>query len=93
MRWFCINSLGVIPVKFLTFVKNEYYWQEGKPYIDELVYKVVDDDNQALNQLLAGEIDGIEDLSLSNASNVDGNADTKTATSFSYNVEDLLHYS
>lgn len=47
---------------------NEYYWQEGKPYIDELVYKVVDDDNQALNQLLAGEVDGIEDLSLSNAS-------------------------
>ena len=74
----------------LTFVKNEYYWQEGKPYIDELVYKVVDDDNQALNQLLAGEIDGIEDLSLSNASNVDGNADTKTATSFSYNVEELF---
>ena len=54
------------------FCKDEYYWQEGKPYIDELVYKVVDDDNQALNQLLAGEIDGIEDLSLSNASNVDG---------------------
>ena len=73
-----------------TLVKNEYYWQEGKPYIDELVYKVVDDDNQALNQLLAGEIDGIEDLSLSNASNVDGNADTKTATSFSYNVEELF---
>ena len=49
-----------------------------------------DEREQTLNQLLAGEIDGIEDLSLSNASNVDGNADTKTATSFSYNVEELF---
>lgn len=74
----------------LTFVKNEYYWQEGKPYLDELVYKVVDDDNQALNQLLAGEIDGIEELSLSNAASIESNAETKTATSSSYNVEEVF---
>lgn len=74
----------------LTFTKNAYYWQEGKPYLDELVYKVVDDDNQALNQLLAGEIDGIEDLSLSNAANIESNAETKTATSYSYNVEEVF---
>lgn len=74
----------------LIFVKNEYYWQEGKPYLDELVYKVVDDDNQALNQLLAGEIDGVEELSLSNAANIENNAETKLASSSSYNVEEVF---
>src|SRR5262249_3898369 len=37
--------------------RNPSYWQEGKPYVDELEDISIDDDSARLNALLAGEID------------------------------------
>lgn len=60
----------------LTFVKNEHYWQEGKPYIDELVYKFVADDTQLRQQLGAGQLDAIDTVPAANAAEVDSADDT-----------------
>ena len=77
------------PAGDLTFVRNEYYWQ-GAPAVEKLVYKIVDDDNQAINQLKAGEVDAVEELSYANAAEIDGGAETKVITGGSWTVEELF---
>lgn len=78
------------PAGDLTFVKNKYYWQAGKPYIDKLVYKLISDDNQAINQLKAGQVDAIESVSLGNAKELEKGTDTTLATNGSWVVEQLF---
>lgn len=58
----------------LSFVKNEHYWQDGKPYLDELVYKFVADPTQLQQQLVAGQIDAVEQVPAANSAEVSGNA-------------------
>jgi peptide/nickel transport system substrate-binding protein len=43
----------------MTLVKNENYWEEGLPLLDEIVFTVVPDGNSEILQLQGGEIDGI----------------------------------
>ncbi len=78
------------PAGDLTFVKNAHYWQAGKPAIDTLVYKVIDDDNQAINQLKTGAVDAVESLTYANAAEIEGNAETGLLTEGSWNVEELF---
>ncbi len=78
------------PTGDVTFVKNEHYWQEGKPYLDKLVYKLVQDDSQALNQLKAGEVDGIESLALQNAEELKNGDGTGVITNGSWVTEQLF---
>ncbi|MEF2965829.1 ABC transporter substrate-binding protein [Paenibacillus sp. M1] len=78
------------PAGDVTFVKNENYWQEGKPYIDKLVYKLIQDDSQAINQLKAGEVDAIESLALQNANEIKQGPDTAVLTNGSWVTEQLF---
>ena len=78
------------PAGDLTFVKNEYYWQEGKPFIDTLIYKVIDDDNQAINQLKVGDVDAVEELTYANAAEIERGPETFIITRGSWNVEELF---
>jgi ABC-type transport system substrate-binding protein len=48
-----------IPGDHLTLAKFEDYWQEGKPYIDEIVVKPIPDVQARQVNLLAGAVDGI----------------------------------
>jgi peptide/nickel transport system substrate-binding protein len=43
----------------MTMVKNPYYWEEGLPLLDEIIWKVVPDGNSQILQVQGGEIDGI----------------------------------
>ncbi|MBS5914577.1 MAG: ABC transporter substrate-binding protein [Paenibacillus macerans] len=78
------------PAGDVTFTKNPYYWQEGKPYIDKLVYKLIQDDSQAINQLKAGEVDAIESLALQNANEIKQGPDTTVLTNGSWVTEQLF---
>ena len=40
----------------ITLAKNPNYWQSGKPYVDEVVFKVILDDNQRILQLQSGQV-------------------------------------
>jgi peptide/nickel transport system substrate-binding protein len=59
------NPVGAGPYKFqswerdskLTLVKNENYWQEGKPYLDSVVIKPIPDEDARLASLSSGEVD------------------------------------
>ena len=46
----------------LDLVRNPYYWQKGKPYLDKLVFKVVGDDNARVLQLQSGAVDVIDSV-------------------------------
>jgi len=63
--WFRGPSAGLGPFVFKEWVpgshvalaKNPNYYKPGQPYIDAIVYKIVPDANNLLNQLQNGEID------------------------------------
>jgi peptide/nickel transport system substrate-binding protein len=44
----------------LTLTRNPHYWQPGKPYLDQIVFRVIGDDNARVLQLQGGEVDVID---------------------------------
>ncbi|MBK0419506.1 ABC transporter substrate-binding protein [Leucobacter sp. CSA1] len=74
----------------LSFVKNEHYWQEGKPYLDALVYRFIADDNQMQQQLAAGQVDAIEQVPAANAAEIDGNAATTLSSTSGWSTEQIF---
>lgn len=74
----------------LVFDANEHYWQEGKPYVDQLVYKLVADDSQRIQQLQAGQLDGIESVSAANIAELEANADITVERGGSWAVEQIF---
>jgi peptide/nickel transport system substrate-binding protein len=74
----------------LTFTKNTNYWQKGKPNIDKLVYKVISDDTQAVNQLKAGQVDAIEHVSRENAKEIAQSGSTKLMENTSWETEQVF---
>lgn len=43
--------------EYVSFKKNPYYWQSGKPKTDEIKFTIVSDDNTRMMQLQSGSID------------------------------------
>ncbi len=62
---FANNPVGTGPFKFdsqikgntITLVKNEDYWQEGLPYLDSVVFKIITDTNVVATNLKSGQVD------------------------------------
>ena len=61
---FFANPIGTGPFVLKSFVKggnavlakNKNYWQPGKPYLDEVNFSYISDDNQRVLQLKSGEV-------------------------------------
>jgi peptide/nickel transport system substrate-binding protein len=45
--------------QYTILTRNEHYWEEGLPYLDEVKVTTVPDSNSAILQVQGGEIDGI----------------------------------
>ncbi len=45
--------------EYTLLARNEHYWEEGLPYLDEVKVITVPDSNSAILQMQAGEVDGI----------------------------------
>jgi peptide/nickel transport system substrate-binding protein len=64
---FFANPVGTGPFTLKSFVKggnavlvrNKNYWQAGKPYLDEVNFSYIPDDDQRVEQLKGGEVDVI----------------------------------
>ena len=64
---FFSNPIGTGPFLLKSFQKgagvvltrNRNYWQSGKPYLDEVSFSYIPDDNQRVEQLKGGEVDVI----------------------------------
>lgn len=46
-----------VPGDHLTVTKNPTYWQEGKPHLDQIEFKVVGDSRSRVDALLSGDLD------------------------------------
>lgn len=44
----------------ITFERNPNYWEEGKPYVDAVVFALIPDAQQQLNALSSGEVDWVK---------------------------------
>ncbi|MGV8907428.1 MAG: ABC transporter substrate-binding protein [Propionicimonas sp.] len=73
-----------------SFTANSQYWQAGKPYADKLVYKVVADDTQRIQQLQAGQLSGIEAVAPATIAQLSSNADLTVSQLGSWEVEQVF---
>ena len=46
----------------LVVTRNEDYWREGLPYLDEIVFRPIPDEEARWQSLLAGDIDALQSL-------------------------------
>ena len=68
------NPVGTGPFVFeswerdnrLVVRRNENYWQEGLPYLDEIVFRPIPDEDTRMSSLTSGDIDGMMSLRQSN---------------------------
>jgi peptide/nickel transport system substrate-binding protein len=76
------NPAGAGPYKLYQHVPNgeivyeafESYWEEGKPYLDKMIVKIMPDENTRINALRAGEIDYAYDISPANIPTLESNS-------------------
>jgi peptide/nickel transport system substrate-binding protein len=77
------NPVGTGPFKFKSFtsgessdfLRNENFWKEGLPYVDELVIIDFPDDSARVNALISGQVDIIDHVPLGQAPVIEGNDD------------------
>lgn len=55
-----------------TCVRNENYWQDGLPYLDEVVVLDIQDESSQVNGLQSGQVDVINQLSAGSVSALQG---------------------
>jgi peptide/nickel transport system substrate-binding protein len=60
------------------FTRFENYWQEGKPYLDEVEIISFEDETSMVNALVSGQIDAAEKLSQSATAQVQANSNLTT---------------
>jgi peptide/nickel transport system substrate-binding protein len=63
------------------FVRNENYWRESQPYLDELELIDFTDDAARVNALLSGQIDAVANLPSSQIRVIEANPDFKVIVS------------
>jgi peptide/nickel transport system substrate-binding protein len=52
-----------VPNDHVTLVRNEHYWKKGLPYLDKVVFKVLNDPISQITALKAGEVDMLNSMS------------------------------
>jgi peptide/nickel transport system substrate-binding protein len=57
--------------EYITLKKNDKYWEQGLPYLDQIKIVVVPDDNNRILQLQGGQIDGMYDVPLNRVADLE----------------------
>ena len=78
------------PAGDISFVKNEHYWQEGKPYLDELVYSLVPEDTQLIQQLQSGQLGAIDQVNPAGVEELTANAEVNVLESAGWTIEQVF---
>ncbi|QKS73082.1 ABC transporter substrate-binding protein [Paenalkalicoccus suaedae] len=76
------NPVGTGPFKFVSWSrndsivleKNEDYWQEGLPKLDQVIFQVIPDNSARLTALRSGEIDLMDGLNPDDIAAIEGEA-------------------
>ena len=75
-----------LPGERTTMERNEDYWEEGIPYLDELVIQLIPEPATRAEALKSGDVDLVYDLETQSIAGLEGHADTVVIenTSFSW---------
>ena len=75
-----------LPGQRTTLVRNPDYWEEGRPYLDEIVVLSINEPATRAESLKSGDVDVIYKLTPQSVPNLEAHSDTTVlkATSFSY---------
>jgi peptide/nickel transport system substrate-binding protein len=92
------KPVGTGPFKFQSFTvgerslcaRNENYWEEGRPYVDEWEDISIDDNAARLNALLAGEIDMMSQLPFAQAKAQEDRGEIQVVNAESPTVQVIL---
>jgi peptide/nickel transport system substrate-binding protein len=57
--------------EYILLKKNDKYWEQGLPYLDQVKIVVVPDDNNRILQLQGGQIDGMYDVPLNRVADLE----------------------
>lgn len=57
----------------IRYAKNESYWKPGLPYLDELTFRMVPDQDQAINLLVSGEVQAIASVNFPRVAELEAN--------------------
>lgn len=79
------NPVGTGPFKFVShvpngevvFEKNEDYWKEDEPYVDKLIFKVMQQETTRISALKSGEVDIIAGISPFSFDSLESDANIK----------------
>lgn len=74
----------------LSFTANEHYWQPDKPYADRLEYVIVADDTQRIQQLRAGQLSAIEQVSPASLAELEADPNVAVSQLGSWAVEQVF---
>lgn len=80
---FIENPVGTGPFMFkewkrndrITIVKNDQFWQEGLPKLDQVIFRSIPENSARLNALSSGEVDLIDGVNFSDISQIESNPD------------------
>ena len=74
----------------VTLAANPRYWNTARPYLDKVVFTVVEDENQLIQQLQAGQVDVIDNVPPANVSSLSSAAGVSVVKSSQWSVDLLL---
>jgi peptide/nickel transport system substrate-binding protein len=74
----------------VTLARNNSYWGKGGPYLDKVVFSVVADDNQLVQQLQAGQVEVIDSVPQANAGSLASAGGVSVLKSPQWSVDLLL---
>jgi peptide/nickel transport system substrate-binding protein len=70
----------------ITVTKNEDYWNEGRPKLNEVIFTVIPENSSRLNALKTGEADLIDGVNFSEVESIENDPNLKTFFRPSLNV-------
>ncbi|UII56653.1 ABC transporter substrate-binding protein [Cytobacillus spongiae] len=91
---FMENPVGTGPFVFkewkrndrIVLEKNENYWEEGKPKLQQVIFRAIPENSARLNALATGEVDLIDGVNYSDLDSIKSNADLQVFNRPSMNV-------
>ena len=75
-----------VPGSHITVERNEFYWEEGKPYLDEIRFDFIADDNARILRIQGGDADIVEGVPWTQILDLENSSD------FRIQVDDIVRY-